>query len=1043
MKTRKLTILLLFSVLCYPIFGQMDVNIMAYEDYKKPGKFYERINQVIGATNGDIVAVGEVFQEKSKQMDGLFLVLDGESMNIKVRKNFGKNGNDSFNGVVQNLDGTFTVVGYTVVGKGEEQEGWMLTLDLKGEITGEPIIRGTSNSVDELRSVAINESGDVLAAGVQSSKQNSAWLIHLKQENAQEHFVGEGKIGPVEKIVANQDQSFALVGTTPKANRKNPEDAWVMKVSAGGRDLWRGPKYFGDSNTQEGLGITACLDGGFAIAGSTTTQTQGKTDKWLVKLNAKGEEEWSQTYGGAGADIAADVIELKVGGFAVYGQSLSYLVRTDKAMLDIVITDELGEELDSEYVGGGGNDFAISITELADAKLVIAGSVIPEKREIPKLYVQSFTYREFADKKKSFGSDNIDGAQSGSLQISDASFMDNNQNRMLEANERGYLLFEVTNTGDEHLDLISAKVSPKGAMSGVNYWKSIEVGTLRSGETKKVFVPLYTKSTINKGSFDLGVMVEVDGQMVGSTAATIESNQPNPANLSVQTYHFSPNKNITPGTPVELMVELVNNGDLASKPVDAYFVLPPGIRSNDSEKISIPSIAGRDRKNLSIRFSFDESYQAEFVDIRFETRGTGETNIYKTFSLSLGSKAPIANVPDEMIWVSHDPDEKSSTKWAVNRKMVDVKVKALSRKQLEKGNFAVYINGKIAQGQKMGEEELTPPKNDKGRFRYSYLNRVSLEEGENKVKIVYKHEDGTVFASRELIFEFTPKDRPNLHVISIGIEYDNLKYTVKDARDFGALYEDLVSEKVKTGFKSVYSTVLVKKEQTTRDQLSRLFEGISHKRSGIKENDLLVIFISGHGKLTRFGDFILLPSDFKSDLEKSTSLSFDEDLLDPLRFLDCKKLVFLDACHSGNAFSGKSEFSDRAASKVMMDLINASSGMEIFASCGNNEFSYEDDSWQNGAFTKAIKEAFSNDWVDVIGGKMQADMYNNLGTEAAQGGDGIITIQELRNFVSKRVPYLVQKTKVNPPTEQNPSTKSTEMLPDEMGIYYISKEENN
>lgn len=72
-----------------------------------------------------------------------------------------------------------------------------------------------------------------------------------------------------------------------------------------------------------------------------------------------------------------------------------------------------------------------------------------------------------------------------------------------------------------------------------------------------------------------------------------------------------------------------------------------------------------------------------------------------------------------------------------------------------------------------------------------------------------------------------------------------------------------------------------------------------------------------------------------------------------------------------------------------------------------DEFSYEDPSWENGAFTEAILEALSNQSVSTNQGKMQSN----------KNKDQLLTVTELYEFIAQRVPYLVKKEKKE---EQHP-----------------------
>jgi len=58
-----------------------------------------------------------------------------------------------------------------------------------------------------------------------------------------------------------------------------------------------------------------------------------------------------------------------------------------------------------------------------------------------------------------------------------------------------------------------------------------------------------------------------------------------------------------------------------------------------------------------------------------------------------------------------------------------------------------------------------------------------------------------------------------------------------------------------------------------------------------------------------------------------------------------------------------------------------------------------------------------------------------LGGQKTRGADGVITIEELKNYVQQRVPYLVKSIKNK---TQNPRNKSTELLPRDMVIYMVN-----
>ncbi|MEL6923721.1 MAG: caspase family protein [Bacteroidota bacterium] len=655
---------------------------------------------------------------------------------------------------------------------------------------------------------------------------------------------------------------------------------------------------------------------------------------------------------------------------------------------------------------------------------------------LPEICDSTYKYNHQLQKREQ--RDEYGSALAGQLEVKPIRFQDTDGNQELQAGERGYFLVELQNNSQQNVTNISGRLGADARSGMLQHWDELQLGTLRAGQRKRVAIPVSTAQNLPKGEYALDLSLELYGNHINQTKLQMASNQAAPARLSV-TGQFTPARNPQPGEQITLQIELHNIGGTTSQPMEAGFILPRGVRSISNQKVRIPALQPHQPKTLQFSFSYTEAFADASIDVNFETSGRGLMSVLQSFSLPVSNargSTMTAGVPDEMFWISHDSDENGSRSFSVASSEIDLKVKVLSGQQLQKKNFSVMVNGVRLQGQKMDEEELSPPTRDMGRFRQSYSNKVLLKRGANKVRIVYDYGNGKTFTSPELTFDYTNAKRPKLHVLSIGVPYDNLKYTTKDALDIAQLYDRLKLEP--NGFKEIDVNPLTTPLETSTNTIKEVFERLSHRSSRIKKEDLLVIYISAHGKVNRFGEFLLMPSDYKPDAEKTYSINFEADILKSLQYVDCKKLVFLDACHSGSAYNGQKEWTSAdAASSVMNDLIQSAPGIEIIASCGENELSYEDEKWGNSAFAEAIIEAFHNKSVQVNGELINADVFSEDTGGRVSGGDGKISLRELKQFIQKRVPYLVKSTKRNPPTQQNPSNKSTNLLPGNMGIYYL------
>ena len=175
----------------------------------------------------------------------------------------------------------------------------------------------------------------------------------------------------------------------------------------------------------------------------------------------------------------------------------------------------------------------------------------------------------------------------------------------------------------------------------------------------------------------------------------------------------------------------------------------------------------------------------------------------------------------------------------------------------------------------------------------------------------------------------------------------------------------------------------------------------------VKPDDLLVVFLAGHGDLLSpngrvlpvkpggrgisadIGTFVFCCPDYTPGRAAITTLS-GEELFDALAGINCRKLVLLDACHAGGA----------SETNLLRRCIPNGQGRSS-SRRATSEKSFEDDKLRHGVFTYAVLEAF--------GKKFRA---------ADRNSDGVLTPEELFAYVSEQVPELMKDVK--PGNTQNP-----------------------
>lgn len=251
----------------------------------------------------------------------------------------------------------------------------------------------------------------------------NVWLVKTSREGVLQWMNTFGGSSDDEgySVVQTNDGGFAVAGYTSSFGAGG-KDVYLVRTDSLGNQLWSAN--FGGAQDDEGYSLLQTSDGGFLIAGVSSSFTSGSRDVWLVKTNASGVIQWSRNHGGLSSDGAWSVELSADGGFIVAGWTFSYgpgavgnawLVKTDSAgnlqwqkpfggtsvdrALDVCLagggyaltgytsssgsglddmllirTVSLGNEIWTRTFGGSGRDYGQSITRSSDGNgFLIAG----------------------------------------------------------------------------------------------------------------------------------------------------------------------------------------------------------------------------------------------------------------------------------------------------------------------------------------------------------------------------------------------------------------------------------------------------------------------------------------------------------------------------------------------------------------------------------------------------------------------------------------------------------------------------------------------
>ena len=117
-------------------------------------------------------------------------------------------------------------------------------------------------------------------------------------------------------VIQTSDGGYVMAGNTERKGVSN-SNIWVIKLDSNGDKVWE--KTFGGSDDDVANSIVQTKDGGYAVAGYTSSKGAGDIDVWVLKLDGNGNKNWDYTFGGANADAANSIVQTKDEGYAVAG----------------------------------------------------------------------------------------------------------------------------------------------------------------------------------------------------------------------------------------------------------------------------------------------------------------------------------------------------------------------------------------------------------------------------------------------------------------------------------------------------------------------------------------------------------------------------------------------------------------------------------------------------------------------------------------------------------------------------------------------------
>ena len=371
------------------------------------GSQYDGASSIQQTTDGGYIVIGTTQSNDGnvlnfKGLADIWVVKLNSDGQILWQKTLGGSNIEVGHSIQQTKDGGYIVAGFTLSNDGDVSgnkglvDCWVVKLNNTGVIQWQKTFGGSKE--DRTHFIQQTQEGGYILAGYTNSSDwdvssnhglTDFWVVKLTTTGIIEWEKALGGTGVDEaySITQTTDGGFLVTGTTRSNNgdvsgNNGNQDFWTVKLTNSGTIEWQ--KALGGSGADDGRLGYQTNDGGYLIAGTQgsgdgqISESQGKTDYWVVKLNHTGDILWEKSLGGSDEDGLNAMQATNDGGCILAGftQSKDGDVMNNDVIADIwvVSLDSVGGIKWSKTFGGTEAEFAGNIQKTMDGGYVIAGS---------------------------------------------------------------------------------------------------------------------------------------------------------------------------------------------------------------------------------------------------------------------------------------------------------------------------------------------------------------------------------------------------------------------------------------------------------------------------------------------------------------------------------------------------------------------------------------------------------------------------------------------------------------------------------------------
>jgi outer membrane protein assembly factor BamB len=279
---------------------------------------------------------------------------------------------DEGKAITRSADGNLFILGMTKsLAKDYDRDIYVAKVTLEGKLLWQKAIGGERD--ENPGGIAGTDDGGVMIVGDTESfgkRYRDIYIAKLSKEGKTvfARTIGGKKTDEAHGLTRMKDGNFALVGMR-ESSGKGYEEFFAMKIDQNGKSLWT--KTFGDYDDDSLESVTATIDGGIVAVGKTRSYGSEQTDLTVMKLSSEGKVLWHKIYGFKYYEYGNAVTMTSDGGFMLAGGT-STLGKGSHSVYMLAL-DKNGGLIWSHVYGGEDRDIAHAMTRMSDGSVITIG----------------------------------------------------------------------------------------------------------------------------------------------------------------------------------------------------------------------------------------------------------------------------------------------------------------------------------------------------------------------------------------------------------------------------------------------------------------------------------------------------------------------------------------------------------------------------------------------------------------------------------------------------------------------------------------------